>query len=201
MLRRLVFVAAFCALTVSVSATPVVWSPADGGNGHAFEVIAAPNGISWDDARSASQARGGDLASITSAAENDFVFSLIDDETYWWQFNSSQAIGPWIGGYWTGGSGPTTGWNWVSGDPFVYTNWEGGEPDHFDGEDRLDYSDFTGHPRSNRWNDLGNNGTVLPHGYVVEYVPEPALAALACGILLTLIRRRADKTAAEYPAR
>src|SRR5579859_1726942 len=112
MRHRLPFVAALCVLTGSLGATPVVWSPADGGNGHAFEVIAAPNGISWDDARSAAQAMGGDLASITSAAENDFVFSLVDNETYWWQFNSSQAIGPWIGGYWTGGSGPTTGWNW-----------------------------------------------------------------------------------------
>ena len=45
-------------------------------NGHCYEAVLAP-GVSWDQAQSACVVRGGHLATITSAEENAFVFSLV----------------------------------------------------------------------------------------------------------------------------
>jgi hypothetical protein len=98
-------------------------------------VVAKPGLISWDQAYSEARAAGGYLATITSAAENAFIFSLIDDPTYWKQ--SANGHGPWIGAYQPNGSTePSGGWTWVArtGTPdiedFTYSNWESGEPNN-----------------------------------------------------------------------
>jgi hypothetical protein len=69
--------------------TPVVWPVDAGGNGHAYELVQALSTISWAAARSAAQAAGGDLATITSAAENDFIVA---------NFGPS-LVNAWVGGY------------------------------------------------------------------------------------------------------
>lgn len=61
------------------SASPVSWS----GNGHFYDVISVPGTITWEDANAAAIAAGGYLATITSQAENDFVFLLVNNTTYW----------------------------------------------------------------------------------------------------------------------
>jgi hypothetical protein len=157
----------------SAAASPVVWGTASGGNGHAYEVVAAPGTISWDNARAAARARGGDLASITSAAENAFVFRLTDSTDYWWDYDGHITMGPWLGGFQPLGSPePAGGWQWVSGEPFAYTNWAPGNPSNTSGEDRLHY--FVGEVgglRGPTWNDVQNNGGALPKAYVIEYPP------------------------------
>ena len=47
------------------------------GNGHFYEVVEVPAGITWVDARAAAKAKGGDLASLATNEENRFVWSLI----------------------------------------------------------------------------------------------------------------------------
>src|SRR5262245_16824465 len=75
--------------------TWVVWPD----NGHSYAVISAPAGIDWDSAEAAAQVLGGHLASVTSAAENQFVFSLIDHPEYWKGHLSFTGVpfnlGPW----------------------------------------------------------------------------------------------------------
>ena len=75
----------------------VQWSVWDGGNGHFYEAVAVPAGITWTEASEAANAAGGHLATITSEAENSFVFSLVDDDRFWFEWVSLQ--GPWLGGY------------------------------------------------------------------------------------------------------
>lgn len=156
---------------VSATAAPVVWSTASGGNGHAYEVVAVPGTISWDNARAGAQTLGGDLASITSAAENAFVFRLTDSTDYWWDYDGHITMGPWLGGFQPLGSPePGGGWEWVTGEPFAYTNWAPAQPSNTSGEDRLHF--FVGEVgglRGPTWNDVQNNGGALPKAYVVEY--------------------------------
>ncbi len=98
------------AADVSKEAT---WDVASGGNGHTYRVVATSTVISWDAANAAAIGAGGYLATITSAAENAFVFSLIDEPTYWNQAGNGH--GPWIGGYQLrGASEPDGGWSWVT---------------------------------------------------------------------------------------
>lgn len=96
-----------------------LWSLADGGNDHVYELIQSPGQISWTDARDAAMARGGYLATITSSAENAIVAGI---------GNSSLR---WIGGFQPPGSAePAGGWSWVTGEPFNYTHWYYSEPNN-----------------------------------------------------------------------
>jgi hypothetical protein len=193
MLQNVIAASLAVAVAAPVLAAPVVWDPAAGGNGHAYEVVAAPSGISWDGARAGAVAAGGDLASITSAAENAFVFGLTDSSTYWFLYDGHIPIGPWLGGLQTGGPEPAGGWVWVSGEPFAYTNWAPGQPDNFSGEDRLHFNAPEPTPRAPMWNDLQNNGGVLPRAYVVEYVPEPSGAIVLAVAAAAGLTRRSNR--------
>ncbi|MCX6668210.1 MAG: lectin-like protein [Methanothrix sp.] len=151
----------------------VEWPISAGGNGHYYEAVLVPEGISWDDAEAAAEAKGGHLVTITSEAENEFVYNLVaGDDRYWFVSSSSNnGIGPLLGGYQPEGSPePAGGWTWITGEPFSYTNWATGTPDNFEGENRLD---FLGSKtlKSPGWNDLPHDWSG-PKGYIVEWDAE-----------------------------
>jgi hypothetical protein len=112
---------AFTHLCLSVglaSADPVPWS----GNGHYYRVVSVTGSITWEDANAAAIAAGGYLATITTKAENDFVFSLVNNPTYWNGYS-----GPWLGGYQSPATQqPTSNWRWVTGETWSYSNWQAG---------------------------------------------------------------------------
>ncbi len=172
-----------------VFAVPVQWTTASGGNNHWYEAVYVPQGISWIDARDTAPSvlPQGYLATIASAAENDFVLSLIDEDKYWfYDIPGGGSFGPWLGGTDAAQEGV---WQWVTGEPWNYTNWFPGQPDNWAGiENYLIYFWNTSPARSAMWNDLAN--WPLPpiagiKGYVVE-TPEPAsillLAIAALGL-------------------
>jgi hypothetical protein len=185
-------------LTSFLSAAPVRWEIADGGNGHWYEAVSDPD-INWADATQATLARGDGwhLATITSAAENDFVLSLFEDESVFWRFVTSQTLvgpiyaGPWIGA--VSSSNSSNDWSWVTGEPFSYTAWGPYEP--FNNGDRIYFSQF-GRSRRPGWNDVPNR--YLGTGYIVEIsdlavIPAPGaalLGTLGAGLLGWLRRRR-----------
>ena len=96
-----------------------------GGNGHFYTVVSAPDGITWEAANNALAAGSGHLATPSSVMENDFIFDLIDVAGFWRSFQveedmalaamTTQFIGPWLGGVQfdeTEGNGD--GWEWVT---------------------------------------------------------------------------------------
>ena len=112
------------AFTPATKAASVQWSVADGGNGHFYEAFSVPDGISWTSASQIADLMGGYLVTITSQAENDFVYDLINYDMYW-----DGPSGPWIGGYQPPGSPePAGGWTWVTDEPFIYSNWNDQQP-------------------------------------------------------------------------
>lgn len=181
-------VASMLALALAAPSTAqlVQWPAASGGNGHYYEVVLVPAGVSWTQAQVAAQTRGGYLATTTSAAENTFVFQLVDHPQYWNQEPTGGSnLGPWLGGYQTfdSGSTPNANWVWVTGEPWSYTNWFVGEPNNFlgSGEDYLSFKCHgTTNCRSGGWNDLPDAistfGTAVK-AYVVEYDTLPPAAS------------------------
>ena len=166
----------------SAAAAPVQW----GGNGHWYEYIPATS-ITWSDADAAAGLLGAgwNLASITSAAEEAFIVSLITGTI-------SQRTHVWIGGTDAANEGT---WTWTDGDPFSYTNWFAGEPNNVGGNEDFLALDFRGSVW--QWNDAPDNVfTQVPViGYIVENpVPVPAAAWLLASALLgvagTARRRR-----------
>lgn len=133
-------------------------------NGHRYQAILVPEGISWTDAQAAAQQRGDGwhLATITSAAENAFLYDLVRaDPGYWNCCLSNNSTGPWLGGQEVNPA--TREYVWVTGEPFVYANWGPREP--FGNGDRIaffGYQTFMGP----HWNDVPAER--LEYGYIVE---------------------------------
>ena len=176
--------------SASASADWLQWTAVSGGNGHLYEAVHVPTGIDWNSAKAEAESRGGYLATITSAAENDFVHALIANSQFWVNVGSGTR-GPWLGAYQPGGSPePGGGWIWVTGEAFTYQNWAAGEPnDGFGGESFLHYLGHGNDNYANTWNDLSSDQLL---GFVVEYVPEPGTGTLLLLSLggLALLKRK-----------
>ena len=185
----LAFAVAPCVAGIIGAGSAVEWRTQDGGNGHFYEAILSPTRVTWEQARDRAVELGGHLATLTSAAEDSFVFGIVANRPELWQSNSFG--GPWLGAYQPNPTGtqPGQGWVWVTGETWDYTNWSPGEPGDqgWQGgvESYLQYRDFSG-----GWNDFTNDGNVT-YSFVVEYpVPGPGAAAVLVVCLGLSGRRR-----------
>ncbi|RJQ07614.1 MAG: hypothetical protein C4558_09345 [Dehalococcoidia bacterium] len=129
-------------------------------NGHGYQAVAVPGGITWPAAKAAAEAlscagEAGHLVTITSANEQNFIGT-----------NFPAAYGTASDfGYWIGGKRSGAGFVWVTGEPFgAYTNWNPGEPSG-DADGALH---FFGLGTNGRWNDAEATIWHFP-GYVVEF--------------------------------
>jgi hypothetical protein len=180
----------FCCGAGVAQADPIQWTVAAGGNGHFYEVIGVSGGLTWENARVSAMAAGGYLATITSAAENAFVFDLASGDQYWNHYTNYH--GPYLGGY---RSAPgSSAWQWVTGETWDYENWNPPQPDNPEVEHVLAYFGFGEGYGSHLpgttgivpyWGDIyaGSMYAGLPTvAYVVEYdtapMPEPATLLL-----------------------
>jgi hypothetical protein len=102
----------------------VEWRVADGGNGHWYELLPI-QGPNFTAALSLARSMGGDLASITSAAENELLFQM-----------SAETQGALIGANRIDLKGCGSGtWQWTDGEPFQFAGWATGQPE-CEGDDR-----------------------------------------------------------------
>ncbi len=149
----------------------VEWPIAAGGNGHRYRVVAAPAGLDWDTAAAASATDGGYLATITSQAENDFVYALASAASgAWYNSGSGNGVGPWLGGSQPpGATEPAGDWQWVTSEPFTFTNWHPGQPDNAQFLEHNLHFWGLGVSMSPLWNDTRK--TSLLQGYVLEIEP------------------------------
>lgn len=118
-------------------------------NGHSY--YRSTGSAFWTDAKNACANMGGYLVTVTSAAENNFIFSL------------------WPSG-WIGLTDEVVEgqWRWVTGEPYSYSSWNPGEPNNSGNED---YVQFVG---GGKWNDLPNNYSlpyVIEFDYIVTFTP------------------------------
>jgi hypothetical protein len=159
-----------CTLAAEGVAAPVLWDQAAGGNGHLYEAIYAPCGITWTGANNAAQAMSGDwyLATVTSQAENDFIYSLIKDRPeLWCPGVCAPSNGPWLGGYATD-KYPDFGWTWVTGETFDYTNWAVDKPFAFAHDSAIAY-----YGGSSCWTNWVDGPYIYLCGYIIEHSPAP----------------------------
>ncbi len=123
-------------------------------------------GISWDDAKLAAEGMSfmgvqGHLATITDQPENDFIYAALGGVHRHWVGGFQDLMDPMY-------SEPAGGWKWITGEPFVYTNWLVGEPNNtgaFPSEDFLELLDDGAFGET--WNDA--HPMEHPEGYVVEF--------------------------------
>ena len=145
------------------------WPVSAGGNGHFYEAISVPDGITWSNAQDVAISRGGHLAAITSPGENAFVYSLASNNPALWVRQGSWGWGPWLGGHQAAGSAePDGGWYWVTGEPFAFTNWGASLNNTGDDEDSIQFYG-QGTSTGALWNDLSSTNIQFVRGYIIEY--------------------------------
>ncbi|THH36920.1 hypothetical protein E4Z66_08235 [Aliishimia ponticola] len=118
---------------ITVERGPVTAFTRPEGGTHFYQAVKVPTeNVSWVQAAVLAQSAGGYLASISSAEENAFVFAMVDDTDFFWEFPTDYTpdphynimIGPFLGGTKVDGSDVSDeGWVWLSGEPWAYTNW------------------------------------------------------------------------------
>lgn len=133
---------------------------ADTYNGHSYLLVEAQ--LTWTQARDYAESLGGYLACITSAEEQEFISSLISGgtQTFYWIGATDEAEE----GVWT----------WVSGEPFVYSNWASRQPDNYYLGETESYVGIarvnTDWARAGKWNDFTNTGAAPGlTGLVIEW--------------------------------
>jgi hypothetical protein len=180
---RLTILAALLMLgfTGTAMATPTQWSA----NGHWYELVTAPE-TSWSTANVLADAKSwngnsGHLATITSAEENAFVFSVVGEGWYW------------LGGHQADAIRVDDGWSWVTGETWDYENWIHWDANYWE-PNNLKYDGY-GFENAlvlfggGQWNDSPEGWDHYSNGgYVVEYdnmpVPEPGtMMLLGMGML------------------
>jgi formylglycine-generating enzyme required for sulfatase activity len=164
-LLAIAFVAAPVTALAQTSA-PIEWKVSDGGNGHWYKLVIAPNTVSWSDADAAAALLSAHLATLTSANENAFVFAVANQPGAWGSVWPDYSAGPWLGAFRDSG---TSAWRWVTGETWSWTNWLPPNPDGpgFWNENRLSFA--TNY--SSQWNDFNESGS-QPCCKVVSYVLE-----------------------------
>jgi hypothetical protein len=155
---------------LSSTPTAIVQNP---DNGHYYQAVRVQGGITYADAKAAAAALShlgvqGHLVTITSQAENDFIVNTFPEAV-----NPDPTSAGWSRheGYWIGAERvDANNWQWVTGEPFSYSNWSPGEPNNSGGvENRINFWPTWPGPVVGKWND--RDGTAPVHGYVVEFSP------------------------------
>ena len=161
------------------------WRIEEGGNGHWYEGVSAPDGISWLEANEAANASGGYLATLTSAEEDQFVAFTVADPDWLWNWDGSVERGPWFGGFRTPEECDLSTMNWVTGEPWSYTRWHSGNPN----EDCTSGIQFWNYS-SRTWQDNHDDDPTRANGYIIEYTVLPGSALGACcldGLCITTV--------------
>lgn len=119
-------------------------------NGHTY--VAVKTDSTWSYAQELCAAMGGHLATVGDAGEQAFLERLAGGQERFWLGGFREPFDP-------------DSWQWVTGEPWAYTNWGEDEPNGFDefggGEDRLAIW-----PR--KWNDLVNESREQG-GFICEW--------------------------------
>jgi hypothetical protein len=144
--------AAACAAMVVGGASAqdaVQWRVENGGNGHWYASLRLAKQPEWLPAKSAAEARGAHLATLTSAGENQFVFQVAVVQGAFAGIN-----GPYLGGRKNAGGS----FEWITGEPFAFTSWRPGEPSSGNWEPYLSFLGIDGAPAP-LWNDIDSPET------------------------------------------
>jgi PEP-CTERM motif len=198
-------IAAVGAVAIAMTATPAfsatLLGSATAADGHVYELWSEGAQVLWATGEAHAVSRGGHLASIANAAENAFVYDLVDGFLATvYNSNGQNQFGPWLGGIRTGPSS----FAWSDGTAFSFTAWGAGEPNNVGGAETNIHLWATGSDPIDQpgegatWNDLGALSGQFVTAYVAKLpgaIPEPGSWAMmivgfgAAGAAMRLARR------------
>jgi hypothetical protein len=128
-------------------------------NGHSYQRF--DTAIDWNSAKTACAALGGHLATITSQAENDWIYgNLLNGAGIPSSF--------WLGGTDSDQEGV---WKWITGESWEYKNWCPNEPNNACGGQNYVHIFSSQHPTPRCWDDSGGPGcySTALYSYICEW--------------------------------
>jgi hypothetical protein len=137
-------------------------------NGHLY-ISVLTWGKDWYGSQSIARQAGGHLVSITSKAENKFVYKLFSADDRFVDIKpNGRHDGPWIGLVQDkSGREPKGGWRWVTGEPLSYKNWQSYMPGNYGGNSNVgQFWAKTGGIARAKWRD--QDGSFGRRGFVME---------------------------------
>ena len=132
-------------------------------NGHYYYVYNIDTGTTWEEAKQYCESQGGYLATITSLEEQAFITGLVQNQakrSYWIGLTDANEPG---------------NWEWVTEEPFSYSNWGQNEPNHgYGGKEHyvaiVSYDTEYDYPISQgEWNDHANDRDIGQFGFICEW--------------------------------
>ncbi len=162
--------ASICFASQAITVLDIVQNPA---NGHNYYLLSP---ATWTASEAYAQTLGGNLATVNSDAENQWIFNTFSS------FTENNTGSLWIGLYDPSqdslGGSHESNFVWADGEPVTYTDWAGGQPDNGGGDEFYATIRPPGYSPSGSWNDLADSYNTTPVYGVVEVVPEPGTFAL-----------------------
>ena len=130
-------------------------------NGSNYYLSQTPS--TWTEANQICNSLGGNLVTITSQEENDFLQDIISSLALQVDYNSNiENSGCWIGLIYSEEEGL---WNWVTDEQYDYTNWNTGEPNGSGDYCQIYHDGPASGTYLGYWDDTGN---MWPHSYILE---------------------------------
>ncbi|MFN0076133.1 MAG: family 16 glycoside hydrolase [Prosthecobacter sp.] len=127
-----------------------------------------PVTLTWAAAKAMAEAKGGHLATFTSATEEAAVTAHLQS-----RLTGQELLHFWLGGY---QASATDSWAWLTGEPFTHTHWAPSEPDNSGGAGERGIAPFVLDclidKAGARWHDFSSaqtNWQKINTGYLVEW--------------------------------
>jgi hypothetical protein len=154
-------------------------------NGHQYCLTQQRN--NWIECENEAAGLGGHLVTINDAAENIWLNTTFSSQTLW------------IGFYQPANTEePAGGWQWISGEPVIYINWNENQPNELLPGD--DYALMNSVPNETygdiaqwddgSWQDVPLSGWPGPHYGIIEVVPEPLTISFFVLSFIAFLRHR-----------
>jgi hypothetical protein len=158
LLLAIILVTGLAVTNTAVGGTVLGESTWVSGNGHVYAIVELPE-APWATAAADVELLlpGYHLVTVSSEAEEAFIEQLLVDVT------GSSGWEWWLGGFQDVAveTDPAADWQWVTGEPWIYTDWRDGEPNDAGGvEDQLVLD-------NGAWNDEGTALGIV-RGYIAE---------------------------------
>lgn len=149
--------------------------------GSKYRIQYSDTQLSWSAAKSLAESVGGHLPIISSAAENNYVFSLLSADRFWRRYRNGAVENhesAWLGASQPVGSvEPAGGWIWVDQTPLTFSSWRSGEPDNGATTPQGNLMMAGTGGRTATWNDMDDN--IYAHVLLIEFPLGPSVLGVS----------------------